>query len=54
MSFKDILIVITSQAYIASGSAARSPSGNATVGEVGVAMMSNCSSAARCPTWQSR
>ena len=33
-------IVITSQAYIASGSAALSPIGNATVGDVGVAITS--------------
>src|SRR5262249_6284701 len=41
-------IVIRSHAYIASGSLALSPIGNATVGEVGVAIASKRSSASRC------
>ena len=46
-------IVITSQAYIASGSEALSPIGNATVGEVGVAITSKRSSASRCSRMRS-
>ena len=41
-------IVSTSERYIASGSAAFAPSGNATVGLVGETSTSNFSNAASC------
>src|SRR5262249_11892462 len=46
-------IVSRSQAYIASGSAALSPIGKATVGEVGVTIASNLSRASRCSRMRS-
>ena len=47
MPASDIGTVRTSERYIASGLAVRSPSLNATVGEVGVTIKSTCSKAAR-------